>query len=154
MCRNTHYHWISHLWPMVKNRENNQFTGEFPHKGQWRRAFMFSLIFSWINGWVNYREAGDLIRHRAHYDVTVMWTRSRCLPKRNAELLWCQFCRHWCHHRFKLWQLTVPPRTTKLHWNSRIAMMPTLSLVGPRVYITTTSGAIGDDNVGNMTILI
>ena len=26
----------------------------------------------WINGWVNNREAGDLRRHRAHYDVIVM----------------------------------------------------------------------------------
>ena len=41
-----------------------------PHKGQWRGAFMFSLI--WINGWVKNREAGDVRRHRAHYDVTVM----------------------------------------------------------------------------------
>ena len=34
---------------------------------------MFSLICVWINGWVNNREAGDLIRYRAHYDVTVMY---------------------------------------------------------------------------------
>ena len=27
---------------------------------------------SWINGWVNNGEAGDLRRHRAHYDVIVM----------------------------------------------------------------------------------
>ena len=27
----------------------------------------------WINGWVNNGEAGDLRRHRAHYDVIVMW---------------------------------------------------------------------------------
>ena len=33
---------------------------------------MFSLIWAWINGWVSNREAGDLIHHRAHYDVTVM----------------------------------------------------------------------------------
>ena len=33
---------------------------------------MFSLICVWINGWVNKREAGDLKRHRGHYDVTVM----------------------------------------------------------------------------------
>ena len=33
---------------------------------------MFSLICDWINGWVNNREAGDLRRHRAQYDVTVM----------------------------------------------------------------------------------
>ena len=43
-----------------------------PHKGQWRRALMFSLICAWINGWVNNREAGDLRRHRANYDVIVM----------------------------------------------------------------------------------
>ena len=43
-----------------------------PHKGQWRGASMFSLISAWISGWINNREAGDLRRHRAHYDVTVM----------------------------------------------------------------------------------
>ena len=43
-----------------------------PHKGQWRRALMFSSTCVWINGWVNHHEAGDLRRHRAHYDVTVM----------------------------------------------------------------------------------
>ena len=43
-----------------------------PHKGQWRGALMFSLICVWINGWVNNREAGDLRRHRCHYDVNVM----------------------------------------------------------------------------------
>ena len=45
-----------------------------PHKGQWRGGLMFSLICTWINGWVNNREAGDLRRHRGHYDVNVMWT--------------------------------------------------------------------------------
>ena len=45
-----------------------------PHKGQWRRAFMFSMICAWKkNGWINNCEAGDLRSHRAHYDVTVMW---------------------------------------------------------------------------------
>ena len=34
---------------------------------------MFSLICVWINGWVNNREAGDLRRYRAHFDVSVMW---------------------------------------------------------------------------------
>ena len=42
------------------------------HKGQWRRALMISFIWAWINGWVNNREAGDLRRHCAHYDVIVM----------------------------------------------------------------------------------
>ena len=51
---------------------NSPVTGEFPSQGQWRGALMLSLIYAWINGWVNNREAGDLRRHRAHYDVTVM----------------------------------------------------------------------------------
>ena len=45
-----------------------------PHKGQWRGALIFSLFYVWINGSVNNREAGDLRRHRAHYDAIVMPT--------------------------------------------------------------------------------
>ena len=44
----------------------------FPHKGQWQGALVFSLICAWTNSWVNNRDAGDLRRHRAHYEVTVM----------------------------------------------------------------------------------
>ena len=43
-----------------------------PHKGHWRGALMFSLICAWINGWVNNQDAGNLRRHRAHYDVILM----------------------------------------------------------------------------------
>ena len=46
-----------------------EFTG---HRRQWHGALMFSLICVWINGWVNNREAGNLRRHRVHYDFTVM----------------------------------------------------------------------------------
>ena len=56
--------------------ENSPVTGEFLHKGQWRGALTFSMICAWINGWVNSREAGDLRRHHANYDVTVMYTGS------------------------------------------------------------------------------
>ena len=48
-----------------------EFTG---HKDQWRGALMYSLICFWISGWVKNHEAGDLKRHRVHYDVTVMET--------------------------------------------------------------------------------
>ena len=51
---------------------NSPVPGDSPLKGQWRRALIFSLICVWINGWVNNREAGDLRRYRAHYDVIVM----------------------------------------------------------------------------------
>ena len=46
--------------------------GDFPHKGQWHGALMFSLICAWIDDLVNNREAGDLRRHRGHYVVNVM----------------------------------------------------------------------------------
>ena len=44
----------------------------FPHKGQWRAALMFSLICIWIDVWVNNWDTGDLRCHGTHYDVTVM----------------------------------------------------------------------------------
>ena len=51
-----------------------EFTGpgEFLAQRPVTRALMFSLICAWINDWINNREAGDLRRHRAHYDVIVM----------------------------------------------------------------------------------
>ena len=57
-------------WPIVRGIHRSPVNSQ--HKGQWRGALMFSLICDWINGWVNNREAGDLRRYRAHYDVTVM----------------------------------------------------------------------------------
>ena len=51
---------------------NSPVTGEYPAKKPGTQIFRVSLICSWINDWVNNREAGDLRRHRAHYDVTVM----------------------------------------------------------------------------------
>ena len=60
-------------WPFV--RGNHRSPVNSPHEGQWRGAFMFSLNFTWINRWVNTREAGDFRRRRAHYDVIVMTSR-------------------------------------------------------------------------------
>ena len=53
-------------------RGNHRSLVDSPHKGQWRGMLMFSLICTWTNSWANDRDAGDLKRHRAHYDVTVM----------------------------------------------------------------------------------
>ena len=44
-----------------------------PHKGQWRRSLMFSLICAWINCLVNDRETGDLRRRHAQYDVMLQF---------------------------------------------------------------------------------
>ena len=62
--------YFPRYWPFV--RGINRSPVNSLHKGQWRRALMFSFICVWINGWVNSREADDLKRHRAHNDVTVM----------------------------------------------------------------------------------
>ena len=59
-------------WSVVRGIHRSPVN--FPHKGQWRGALMFSMICAWINGWVNNGEAGHLKCHRAHYDVTVMWS--------------------------------------------------------------------------------
>ena len=91
-----------------------------PHKCLWRGALMFSLISALTNGWTNNRDAGDLIRHRAHYDVTVIsllldWQavkqklRGRCIGIRDAMIL------TWCHcnskelHPFRvlIWELVI-----------------------------------------------
>ena len=47
-------------------------TGPLGGEFTGHRSQMFCLICAWINAWVNNREAGDLRRHRAHYDVIVM----------------------------------------------------------------------------------
>ena len=49
---------------------NSPVTGEFPAQRPVTQSF--DVIFAWINSWVNNREAGDLRRHPAHYDVIVM----------------------------------------------------------------------------------
>ena len=52
--------------------ENSPVTGQFPAQRPVTRNFMFFFICAWINGWVKNGDAGELRRHRAHYQVTVM----------------------------------------------------------------------------------
>ena len=65
---------INWLMAMMTSSNGNIFRSPVnsPHKGQWRGALMFSLICVSINSWVNNRQAGDLRRYHAHYDVNVM----------------------------------------------------------------------------------
>ena len=57
-------------WPFVWGIYRS--TVNSPHKGQWRGALRFSLIYAWMNSWANHGEAGDLRRLRAHCYVIVM----------------------------------------------------------------------------------
>ena len=49
-------------WPFV--RGIHRWPVNSPHKGQWCRTLMFSLICAWTNSWENRR-------HRAHNDAIV-----------------------------------------------------------------------------------
>ena len=57
-------------WPFVQGIHRSPVNSS--HKGQWHGALMFSLIYAWLNSWVNNRKAGDLRCHPAHHDVIVM----------------------------------------------------------------------------------
>ena len=61
-------------WPFVRGIHRSPVNSR--HKGKWRGALMFSLIWVWISSWINNREAGDFKRYRAHYDVIVMYDQS------------------------------------------------------------------------------
>ena len=93
---------FSHYRPFV--RGIHRWPVNFPHRGQWRGTLLFSLICAWTNDWVNTRDAGDLRRHRSHYDVTVnnltaLWVLiyfSVSLPKAR----WCRRYRFWLQSMF------------------------------------------------------
>ena len=92
----------------------------FPHKGQWRGALVFSLICVWINGWINNREAGDLIRHRAHYDVIVMtsymntWETSKNPRPRSGRIELCQSCTIWTMNFHMAYFSSIPQNNARL----------------------------------------
>ena len=65
---------------------NSLVTGEFPAQRPVMRSFDVSLICVWINGWVSNHKAGNLRRHRAHYDVTVMQQDKLNILSRNVQV--------------------------------------------------------------------
>ena len=77
-------------WPFVRGIHRSPVNS--PHKGQWRGAVMFSLICVWINDWGNNREAGDLRRYRAHYDVIVIISSIPGASVSGGGLIQSRFC--------------------------------------------------------------
>ena len=78
LCHRIQYHddvikwnYLPRYWPFV--RWIHRSPVDSPHKGQWRGTLMFYLICTRRNVWRNSRDAGDLRRHRAHDNVTVLW---------------------------------------------------------------------------------
>ena len=88
----TKWKHFPHYWPLVRGIHRSLVNS--PHKGQWRGALMFSLICAWINSWVNNCEAGDLRRHRTHYDVIGNGLR-------NSHLWWSSLAFYWEQFRSK-----------------------------------------------------
>ena len=71
-----------------------EFTGTrwIPHtKASDAELWCFFFIYGRINGWVNTGEASDLRRHRAHYDVIVMWL---CMLTAPTDWLYITECQH------------------------------------------------------------
>ena len=103
-------------------------TGGSPHKGQWRGALMFSLICAWSNGWANNLDAGDLRRHRADHNVTVM---SSWVLDTLAPLIIPQWLPH-----------AVP---VKLFWKRKCGHFDNIWVTGVPTHILTTSGAVSGE---------
>ena len=70
LMTSSNWKMFPHYWPFARGIHWSSVNS--PHKGQSRGPLLLSLICAWINAWVNNRVAGDLRRHCAHYDVTVM----------------------------------------------------------------------------------
>ena len=81
-------------WPFVRGIHRSPVNS--PIKGQWCGALMFSLICAWINHYINNRDAGDLRRYRAHYDIIVMIHTSVTADRPTSlwwlYMSWCQIC--------------------------------------------------------------
>ena len=97
-------------WPFVRGIHRSPVNS--PYKGQWRGALVFSLICARINDWVNNREAGDLRRHRAHYDVTVMWH-----IKGRKAMTWPNDISVYLQHIASLYYIELPEFTMKTSWH-------------------------------------
>ena len=77
--------------------------GNFPHKGLWRNALMFSLICTWTNVWVKNQDGGGLRHHCAHYEVTVMIFVLRIANFAVTGGMSGCFDNLWCHHWRQSW---------------------------------------------------
>ena len=105
LCKNTmiedgviKWKHLPRYWPFVRGIHRSPVNS--PHKGQWRRALMFSLICVWINDWVNDRETGGLRQYCTHYDVIVMIKKDDC----------CKMTIYWGLNR------KVKQRMTNIYW--------------------------------------
>ena len=69
MCLLHHHQNVSIL---LSYKPEYMMTGAFPSQRPVTLSFDVVLLLFYIYAWINNRDAGDLRRHCAHYDVIVM----------------------------------------------------------------------------------
>ena len=97
---------------------NSLVTGEFPSQRQVTRNFDVFFIYTRINGWLNKREASDLRRNRAHYDVIVMIIHETYCAINRIYLMPCNLSRSWAFIHFRL----TAHKNSKLHITGHLFM--------------------------------
>ena len=124
LCKGSHdgvikWKYFPRYWPFVRGIHRSLVNSA--HKGQWRGALMLSLIRAWTNSWANNRDAGDLRRHRVHYDVTAMPNSST--SNEHFPPLITSYC---IIHRKAASLCLVCPQTK--HWNRNVVILIRLFL--------------------------
>ena len=139
---------------------NHQSLVDTPHKGQWRGALMLSLINAWTNSWANNRGAGDLRRHRTHYDVTNAFPESELNHYLDQWWEFADVSRTWMiscisHYsvRYRIWSLLIK---TGAYWcNGKLFVIPhTLTFRQQKwTWICCLqNGSNFDQSIGNLTL--
>ena len=116
---------FTRYWPFVWGIHRSPVNS--PHKVQWRGALIFSLICTWVNN----REAGELRRHRANSDVTVMsktasaqiyYTDPASLSLTNEQKFVIKKCRRSADSSIKLSDShRTQTQTSEVRWTARFS---------------------------------
>ena len=134
-------------WPFVRGIHRSPVN--YPHKGQWRGALMFSLIRTWTNDWITNRDDGDLRRNHTHYDVMVMsdywWLgASSGVRGRVASQCECKGAPAWVSTKpsaaillTRIW-LLCPMK----HFGQRIYRMQKIHLINPTIHNQISHNAV------------
>ena len=103
-------------WSLVPGIDRSPVSSQ--HKGQWRGALVLSLVLAWTNSWANNGDAGDLRRHRTHYDAIVIYNVSTQPPSWTQSFIPCVVHQgnHWCNFVISppwelpatLWRVNTP----------------------------------------------
>ena len=136
---------------------NSTVTGEFPPQRPMTRSLMFSLIYVWMNRWVNNREAGDLRHPRAHYDVIVMkWQNSKLAIDTPVMSYECRgILNHWeLDCLFKASKLTTKKHQSYAFWPFQKGNHPDSKVHGANMGPIWGRQDPGEPHVGPMNFAI